>query len=152
MTLPIGSPAPDFEARDQNNKVVRLSDFRGRHVILYFYPKDNTPGCTVEAVGFQHEMNAFKKHKVVVLGVSTDSVASHCGFAKKHKLSFQLLSDEDKKMSKAYDVLGLLGRVIGLAKRVTYVIDKEGLIEEVFTSVSPAEHAKDLALIFSRRK
>ncbi len=148
MTLSIGTPAPDFEAKDQNNKKVRLSDFRGRHVILYFYPKDFTPGCTKEACSFQESIEVFKKHKVVVLGISTDSAESHKEFAKKNKLSFLLLSDEDKKIAKTYAVLGLMGKILGMAKRVTYIIDKKGIVEEVFTNVKPEEHAKDLAEIF----
>jgi len=150
MTLSIGTTAPDFAAKDQNNKKVMLSDFRGRHVILYFYPKDFTPGCTKEACSFQENMGVFKKHKIVVLGVSTDTVQSHKEFAKKHKLTYQLLSDEDKKIAKLYDVLGVMG-IVGMSKRITYVIDKDGIIEEVFTDVKPEEHAKDLAEIFKAR-
>lgn len=152
MTLPIGTPAPDFAVKDQNNKEIKLSDFRGRHVVLYFYPKDFTPGCTKEACSFQESIDVFKKHKIIVLGVSTDNVASHQAFAKKYKLSFPLLADEDKRIAKAYDVIGLLGKIVGMANRVTYIIDKEGIVEEVFTDVKPEEHVKDLVEIFKARK
>ncbi len=152
MTLPIGTKAPDFAAKDQNSKLVRLSAFHGRHVILYFYPKDFTPGCTAEACAFQSALKEFRKHKIVVLGISTDNVESHQEFAKKYKLQFQLLADPDRKIAKAYDVLGLMGKILGIAKRVTYIIDKEGMIEEIFTSINPEEHAKDLADIFKARR
>lgn len=151
MTLTIGTPAPDFEVKDQNNKKVRLSDFRGKHVVLYFYPKDFTPGCTKEACSFQESIEVFKKHKVIVLGVSADTVKSHNEFAKKNKLAYQLLADENKKIAKMYDVLGLMGKILGMAKRVTYIIDKKGIVEEVFTNVKPEEHAKDLAEIFKTK-
>ncbi len=152
MVLSIGTKAPDFTARDQNNKIVALSKFRGKHVILYFYPKDDTPGCTKEACGFRDSYEQFKKKGVVVLGVSTDSIESHAAFAKKYKLSFPLVADPDKKIAKAYDVLGFIGGFLGTASRITYVIDKEGVIEEVFTSVNPAEHADDLLAVFQARK
>jgi len=150
MVLSIGTPAPDFTAKDQNNKTITLSKFRGKRVILYFYPKDDTPGCTKEACGFRDAYAGFKKKGVIVLGVSTDSVESHATFAKKYKLSFPLVADADKKIAKAYDVIGFIGGLLGTASRVTYVIDKEGVIEEVFTSVNPAEHASDLLAVFSR--
>ena len=151
MVLSIGTPAPNFTAKDQNNKTVTLSKFRGKHVILYFYPKDDTPGCAKEACGFRDAHEQFKKKGVAILGVSTDSVESHAAFAKKYNLSFPLVADPDKKIAKAYDVLELLSGILGKASRITYVIDKEGVIEEVFTNVNPAEHASDLLTVFQER-
>ena len=104
ISLKEGAPAPEFKAHAQNGAEVSLKDFKGKHVILYFYPKDDTPGCTKEACAFRDEFDAFKAKGVVVLGVSTDSAKSHAKFAEKYRLPFTLLADEEKKLVQAYGV------------------------------------------------
>ncbi len=136
--LKVGDPAPDFETVDQNGKTVRLSDFRGMPVVLYFYPKDNTPGCTVEAKNFRDNIDIFNS-KAKVIGVSVDSQESHMKFHEKLNLNFDLLSDKNKDIVKKYGVLG-----VATAKRVTYIIDKDGKIAYVFEKVKPDGHAKEV--------
>ncbi|MGC9503891.1 peroxiredoxin [Baaleninema sp.] len=139
MTLSAGSVAPDFTAKDTNGNTVKLSDFKGKTVVLYFYPKDDTPGCTKEAQGFRDSYPEFQGKDIVVLGVSMDDEASHKQFAEKYGLPFQLVADVDGAITKAYDVEGG-----GYAKRVTYIIDSEGNIAKVFDTVNTASHAKDV--------
>lgn len=145
--LKIGDRAPAFSAQDQNGQTVRLADFKGKSVVLYFYPKDLTPGCTVEACGFEKGLSALKKKDAVVLGVSKDGALSHKKFADKHGLSFPLLADEDLKIIKSYGAWGersLYGRKFMGTLRITYIIGADGKIGAVFPKVKPAEHAAEV--------
>jgi peroxiredoxin Q/BCP len=141
-----GTQAPDFELVSDAGKTVRLSDFRGKKVVLYFYPKDNTPGCTKEACSFRDEMPKFDED-VVVLGVSRDSVQSHKKFKEKYQLNFPLLSDPEGRVCEAYGVIGekkRYGRTYIGVFRVTFVIDETGKIIRVFNKVKPEIHAKEV--------
>lgn len=145
--LKIGDKAPAFSARDQNGQTVRLADLKGKSVVLYFYPKDLTPGCTVEACAFEKGINAIKKKGAVVLGVSKDGEASHKKFADKHGLSFSLLADEDLSIIKAYGAWGersLYGRKFMGTLRISYIIGSNGKIAAVFPKVKPAEHVTEV--------
>lgn len=136
--------APDFTLSDQNGDTVRLEDFRGKRVVLYFYPKDNTPGCTRQACAFAASYEQFQAQNVVVIGVSKDSVASHLKFAQKNELPFILLSDPDLQAIQAYDVWQekkLYGKVSMGVVRTTYVIDEQGIIEKVMPKVKPDTNA-----------
>ena len=135
--LKIGTEAPAIEAQDQNGLIHKLSDYLGKWVLLYFYPRDNTPGCTVEACTLRDNYSSFKKIDAVILGVSKDSVASHEKFVAKFNLPFTLLSDRDKKIVKAYDAAGLF-------RRISYLIDPKGKITKVYEKVTPAEHAEEV--------
>jgi peroxiredoxin Q/BCP len=139
MTLAVGSTAPDFTAKDTNGDTITLSQFKGKTVVLYFYPKDDTPGCTKEAQGFRDAYAELQGKDMVVLGVSMDDEASHKQFTEKYGLPFQLVADADGTVTRAYDVEGG-----GYSKRVTYVIDGEGKIIQVFDKVDTANHAKDI--------
>jgi peroxiredoxin Q/BCP len=126
---------------------VSLSDFRGKSVVLYFYPRDDTPGCTKEACAFRDEFAAFKRKGAVVLGVSPDPVKSHLKFVEKYKLPFTLLADEDKKIVQAYGVWGeksFLGRKYLGTHRVTFLIGPEGRVKKIWLTVKPVEHAKEV--------
>jgi thioredoxin-dependent peroxiredoxin len=135
-----GKPAPEITGVAHNGESVKLSAFRGRPVIVYFYPKDDTPGCTVEAEGLRDDWDKFANANAVVIGVSTDDNASHRAFAEKYKLPFLLLPDADQRIANAFGVPVSLGH----AKRVTFVIDKAGQIARVFPDVSPKGHAEEL--------
>jgi peroxiredoxin Q/BCP len=139
MTLAVGSTAPDFTAKDTNGDTITLSQFKGKTVVLYFYPKDDTPGCTKEAQGFRDAYAELQGKDMVVLGVSMDDEASHKQFTEKYGLPFQLVADADGTVTRAYDVEGG-----GYSKRVTYIIDGEGKIIKVFDKVDTANHAKDI--------
>lgn len=139
MALAVGTDAPKFTAKDTNGNTVSLSDFAGKTVVLYFYPKDDTPGCTKQACSFRDAQSQYQGKDVVVLGVSADDEASHQAFTAKYDLNFPLLADTDKSLIKAYDVDGG-----GYAKRVTYVIDPNGKITHVDASVNTATHAGDV--------
>lgn len=139
--------APDFTLSDQNGDTVRLEDFRGKRVVLYFYPKDNTPGCTRQACAFAASYEQFKAQNVVVIGVSKDSVASHLKFAQKNELPFILLSDPELQAIQAYDVWQekkLYGKVSMGVVRTTYVIDEQGIIEKVMPKVKPDTNAAQI--------
>jgi len=136
--LTVGSIAPAFAAPDQEGKTHDLSDYAGKWVLLYFYPKDFTSGCTTEACTLRDNYEGFKKIDAVVLGVSTDSVESHAGFSKEHALPFTLLSDTEKKIVRAYEANGIM------TKRISYLIDPEGKIAKAYESVKPAEHAAEV--------
>ena len=141
--LEIGTPAPDFTLPDQNGTPHTLSDYRGKRVILYFYPKDNTSGCTKQACGFAGLYPQFQEKGAVVLGVSKDSVASHKRFEQNHGLPFTLLSDEDKTVIQAYDVWKEkknYGKVTMGVVRTTYLIDESGVIVKAFGNVKAAEN------------
>lgn len=139
MTLAVGTTAPAFSVKDTNGNIVSLSDLAGKTVVLYFYPKDDTPGCTKEACSFRDAYENYQKKDVVVLGVSMDNEASHQKFTEKFNLPFPLLADVDGTLTKAYDVDGG-----GYSKRVTYVIDGSGKITEVYTTVKTDSHAEDI--------
>jgi len=147
LKLKEGDKAPDFTGLTTEGGQASLSDFKGKSVVLYFYPRDDTPGCTKEACAFRDEFAAFKHKGAVVFGVSTDSPKSHAKFAGKHKLPFTLLADEDKKIVQAYGVWGqksFLGRNYMGTHRVTFLIGPEGTIRKIWTSVKPAEHVKEV--------
>jgi thioredoxin-dependent peroxiredoxin len=139
MPLSVGDTAPNFTVKDTNGNTVSLSDYAGKTVVLYFYPKDDTPGCTKEACGFRDNYTQYQGKDVVLFGVSTDDEASHKAFTDKYSLPFPLLADTDKTIVKAYDVDGG-----GYAKRVTYVIDPDGTIAKVYTTINTETHAVDL--------
>ena len=147
IMLEIGVKAPDFTLSNQEGVSVSLSDFLGKRVVLYFYPKDNTPGCTRQACAFAGSYEAFKTRDVVVIGISKDSAASHAKFAAKYNLPFILLSDPELQAIKAYDVWQekkLYGKVSMGVVRTTYVIDEQGLIEKVMPKVKPDTNAQEL--------
>ncbi|MCL4335186.1 MAG: thioredoxin-dependent thiol peroxidase [Candidatus Thermoplasmatota archaeon] len=137
--LKVGERAPDFESVDHEGKRVSLKDFRGKPVVVYFYPKDDTPGCTTEACGFRDRMGDYEKRGVKVLGISVDSQKSHKKFQEKYGLNFTLVADDKKEISSKYGVLG--GNT---ASRVTYLIDKDGIIRHVYPRVSPKEHPEEV--------
>ncbi|MFB2967965.1 peroxiredoxin [Aerosakkonema sp. BLCC-F183] len=139
MALSVGTDAPAFTAKDTNGNTVSLSDFAGKTVVLYFYPKDDTPGCTKQACSFRDNYADYQGKDIVVLGVSKDDEASHQQFTQKFNLPFPLLADTDGAIIKAYDVDGG-----GYAKRVTYVIDGSGKIIHVDSSVNTSTHASDV--------
>ncbi|MEM9567365.1 MAG: peroxiredoxin, partial [Cyanobacteria bacterium P01_E01_bin.34] len=136
MALSVGSTAPAFTVKDTNGNTVSLSDFSGKTVVLYFYPKDDTPGCTKEACSFRDRYDIYQNKDVVVLGVSLDDSESHQAFTDKYNLPFPLLADTEGALTQAYDVDGG-----GYAKRVTYVIDSDGQIAKVYDSVKTDTHA-----------
>ncbi len=142
-----GTRAPEFTLQDQNGKSHSLSDYRGKKVILYFYPKDNTSGCTKQACGFSQRGPQFTEKGAVVLGVSKDSVASHKRFEQNQNLGFTLLSDPDQEVIKAYDVIGekkMYGKVtVGLI-RSTYLIDEEGVIVKAMGKVAAADNPQQM--------
>lgn len=139
-----GSRAPDFELKAHDGSRVRLSDLRGRPVVLYFYPRAMTPGCTRETIKFNEMLDEFLKHNAVVLGVSTDPVEKNARFAEKHGVRFKLLSDVEGRVAEAY---GVLKRGSSLsAERVTFIIDSDGVVREVISGVRPAEKHAELAL------
>lgn len=142
MALQVGMDAPAFTAKDTNGDTVSLSDFAGKTVVLYFYPKDDTPGCTKQAQSFRDNYAEYQNKEMVVLGVSMDDEASHKKFTEKYGLPFQLLADTDGAITKAYDVEGG-----GYAKRVTYIIDANGKITHVDASVNTANHAQDILAV-----
>ncbi len=145
--LEVGDKAPAFSVKDQDGKTVKLSDFKGRKVVLYFYPKDDTPGCTTEACSFRDNLPKFEQLDVTVLGVSPDSETSHRKFADKFELPFTLLADPDKKIVEAYGAWGekkLYGRAYMGTLRISYLIDEKGRIAAVYPKVSPAKHVDQL--------
>ena len=146
-----GSAAPAFTTKDAEGQTVQLKDFRGQKVVLYFYPKDDTPGCTKEACSFRDAFAAFKKRGINVLGVSINNEASHKKFAQKYKLPFTLLTDTDHSISDAYESYGekkFMGRTYMGIKRNTFLIDEKGKIKRVFEKVKPEEHAREVLEAF----
>lgn len=143
-TLAEGSTAPAFSLSDQAGQLHRLADYRGKWVVLYFYPKDGTPGCTTEACEFRDNIFAFRDLGVVLLGVSLDDVGSHAKFAAEHHLPFPLLADADKKVSESYGVLTRLAGLVSYSKRETFVIDPQGRIARHYADVDPKTHSKTL--------
>lgn len=149
--LEVGQKAPAFTLKDKNGKDISLSDFRGKKVVLYFYPKDNTPGCTRQACAFSGLYSEFQKRGIEVIGISKDSVASHIKFAEKHNLSFILLSDPELTAIQAYGVWQekkLYGKVSMGVVRTTFIIDENGIIEKVMPKVKPDTNAADILAEF----
>ena len=147
LKLKEGDLAPKFTAATSGGGKISLADFKGQNVILYFYPKDDTPGCTKEACAFRDHFTDFKKKGAVVLGVSPDPVKSHDKFVTKFKLPFTLLSDEDKRIVEAYGVWGekvFMGRKYLGVYRVTFLIGPDGRIRKIWPSVKPEEHAEEV--------
>jgi peroxiredoxin Q/BCP len=143
----VGKKAPDFTLLDQDGKKVSFKDFIGKKVVLYFYPKDNTSGCTREACNFRDEFPKFQKTDAVIIGISPDSVNSHKKFAEKYNLPFTLLSDEDKKVLEKYEVWkekSMYGRKYMGVERTTYVIDENGKIKKIFNKVKVDGHNKEV--------
>ena len=139
----VGQQAPEFTLSSQDGSHVSLNQFRCKWVVLYFYPKDNTPGCTIEAHNFQRDLSKYESDDAVIVGVSVDSADSHKGFCAKQGLTFKLLADTDKKVVEQY---GSMHNILGLkmAARNTFLIDPNGKIARVWTSVSPSEHSQQV--------
>jgi thioredoxin-dependent peroxiredoxin len=147
-----GTVAPAFTAKNADGETVRLKDLRGQKVVLYFYPKDDTPGCTKEACSFRDAFSDFKRRGIEVLGVSVDSEASHKKFAAKYKLPFTLLADPGHAIADAYGVYGekkFMGRTYMGVKRITFLIDEKGKVKKVFEKVKPEEHAQEVLQAFT---
>ena len=147
MPIKSGISAPDFELPDETGTLQKLSDFRGKPVVLYFYPKDDTPGCTTEACNFRDDYSDYENADVAILGVSPDSVKSHVKFKEKYGLPFPLLADEDHKVCELYEVWALkkfMGREYMGVLRTTYLIDAQGKIVRVFEKVKPADHSAEV--------
>ncbi|EKB50336.1 thioredoxin-dependent thiol peroxidase [Cecembia lonarensis] len=147
MSLEVGNTAPDFEAKDQNGNLIKLSDFKGKKVVLYFYPKDNTPGCTAQACNLRDNYEALQNAGYVVLGVSSDSEKSHQKFIEKQGLPFSLIADEDLKVHEAYGTWvekSMYGRKYMGTARTTFVIDEEGKLEEIIDKVKTKEHTNQI--------
>ena len=145
--LEVGMKAPDFSLLDKDGNTVRLSDFQGKKVVLYFYPKDNTPGCTRQACAFAASYERFRTQDIVVIGISKDSVASHLKFAQKYDLPFILLSDPELQAIQAYGVWQekkLYGKVSMGVVRTTFIINEQGIIEKVMPKVKPDTNAADI--------
>ena len=143
----IGDTAPNFTLQDKEGKTVSLSDFKGRKVVVYFYPKDNTPGCSRQAVGFAENYNEFQKRNITVIGISKDSVESHVKFAEKYNLPFILLSDPELTAIQAYGVWQekkLYGKVSMGVVRTTFIIDEKGIIVDIMPKVKPDTNAADI--------
>jgi thioredoxin-dependent peroxiredoxin len=147
MALSIGSEAIDFRLSDENGNIRSLSEFRGKPVVLYFYPKDDTPGCTKEACAFRDDYSAYDSVNVIILGVSPDSPKSHLKFKEKYDLPFPLLADEDHRVCEQYQAWGpkkFRGREYEGVLRTTYLIGADGKIVKVYENVKPAEHSAEI--------
>jgi thioredoxin-dependent peroxiredoxin len=139
-----GTAAPAFRLPDQNGKLVSLADYRGKWLVLYFYPKDNTPGCTTEACDFRDNIMAFRELGAVVLGISVDDIGSHRRFAAEHHLPFTILADSDKQVSREYGVLHRPLGLMELARRETFIVDPRGIIVKHYRDVDPGAHSKQV--------
>jgi len=147
MPISAGIPAPDFELFDDTNTARKLSGYRGKLIVLYFYPADDTPGCTKEACNFRDDYSAYEKSGVVILGISPDDVASHVKFKNKYQLQFPLLADVGHKVCDAYGVWGpkkFVGKEYEGVLRTTFLIDEKGQIKHVYENVRPSEHSQQL--------
>jgi len=147
MELNVGDQAPAFEVNDQDGNLVKLENYKGKKVVLYFYPRDNTPGCTAQACNLRDNYEALQAAGYVVLGISSDSEKSHQKFIEKQSLPFALLADEDKKVHEAYGTWvekNMYGRKYMGTARVTYIIDEEGKIEDIIKKVKTKEHTAQI--------
>jgi thioredoxin-dependent peroxiredoxin len=147
MSLAVGNPAPAFESKDQNGNIIKLSDFLGRKVVLYFYPKDNTPGCTAQACNLRDNYDALQKAGYIVIGVSSDSEKSHLKFIEKQNLPFPLIADEDLKVHEAYGTWvekSMYGRKYMGTARTTFVIDENGILAEIIEKVDTKNHTNQI--------
>ncbi len=147
MALKVGQKAPEFSAKDQNGNLIKLSDLKGQRVILFFYPKDNSPTCTTQVCNLRDNHSFWLKHKYKVIGISKDSPRSHANFIKKFDLPFTLICDEDLAINRAYGVWGekkLYGRSYMGTIRTTFVIDEKGVIKQIVSDVVSAEHSEQL--------
>ncbi len=147
MAIHEGNLAPEFTLQDESGSPRRLSDYRGRPVVLYFYPKDDTPGCTTEACNFRDDYSVYEQAGVTILGVSPDTVGKHTKFKAKYHLPFTLLADTDHKVCELYGVWGQkkkMGREYMGVLRTTFLVDSDGVITKVFENVKPAEHSEEV--------
>lgn len=147
MKLKVGDKAPSFKLKNQDGKIISLTELKGKPIVLYFYPKDDTPGCTKEACNFRDEFPKFGKLKVKIIGISADSVESHKKFAEKYNLPFNLLSDEKKEIVEKYGVWkekNMYGRKYMGIERTTFIIDAEGKINKIFPKVKVDDHNKEV--------
>jgi thioredoxin-dependent peroxiredoxin len=145
--LQAGDQAPAWKLTDADGRAVRLNDYEGKRVVLYFYPRDLTPGCTQEACGFQSDLGEYERRNAVVIGVSTDDARTHQKFRDKHGLQFTLLTDADHETAASYGAWGeknMYGRKMWGIRRSTFIIDERGRIRHVFAKVSPAEHSREV--------
>ena len=142
MAIELGGPAPEFSAPNQDGKVIRLNEFRGSPVLLYFYPKDDTPGCTKEACNFRDDYSKFKKAGAIILGVSRQDEASHQKFKQKHHIPFDFLVDKDGSIAKLYGVDTM--PLVGFHKRQSFLIDRDGKIKKIYKDVNPNHHAEEV--------
>ena len=155
MTISQNVIAPNFALPDENGRMYTLNDFKGKSVVLYFYPKDSTPGCTTEACSFRDDYSNYKDTGIEIIGISADSAESHLKFKTKYKLPFILLSDKDHKVSELYGVWGkkkFIGREFYGILRTTFLINKRGEIFKVFEGVKPTEHSAEVLLAFKNNK
>jgi peroxiredoxin Q/BCP len=153
MELAVNHYAPDFELLDETNTIRKLSDFRGKSLVLYFYPEDDTPGCTTEACNFRDDYSAYQQAGITILGVSPDSVKSHIAFKQKYHLPFTLLADDGHKVCEIYGVWGpkkIFGKDIVGVLRTTFLLDENGKIIHIFEGVKPAEHSKEVLAVFGK--
>ncbi|PYS22718.1 MAG: thioredoxin-dependent thiol peroxidase [Acidobacteria bacterium] len=147
-----GDKAPDFAVPDQEGNVVRSKDLRGKKIVLYFYPKDDTPGCTKEACSFRDSFAKFKRRGIELFGVSLDSEKSHQKFINKFSLPFRLLADTDRKLSESFGTYGekkFMGRTYMGNNRMTFLIDEKGKIKKIFSKVKPEDHADEVLSAFN---
>lgn len=146
-TLVTGSQAPDFKAKDQDGNIISLKDYKGKRVVLYFYPKDNTPTCTTQACNIRDNFALLKKAGITVIGVSIDTEKSHKKFEQKFQLPFALLADSDRKIVEAYGVWGLkkfMGREFDGTHRVTFLINEKGIVEHIIDKVKSKDHVAQI--------
>ena len=147
MIMEVGQQAPDFMLLDENGQIHHLSDYQGKYVLLYFYPKDDTPGCTTEACNFRDDYSQYDDANVIILGVSPDSPQSHAKFKNKYNLPFTLLADEDHQVCELFGVWGpkkSFGKEYEGVHRTTYLINPDGWIQKVYEKVSPANHSVEV--------
>ncbi|HSJ66795.1 MAG TPA: thioredoxin-dependent thiol peroxidase [Anditalea sp.] len=147
MSIEIGKQAPDFEAKDQNGNTIKLSDYRGKKVVLYFYPKDQTPGCTAQACNLRDNYERLQQEGYEILGVSTDNEKSHQRFIEKQELPFSLIADEDRKVHDLYGTWvekSMYGRTYMGTARITFIIDEEGNIANIIEKVKTKEHTNQI--------
>ena len=145
MPFSVGDPAPEFSLSDENGQIHALSQYRGKKIVVYFYPKDDTPGCTKEACGIRDEFSSFVDNQIVVFGISYDNASSHRKFKKKFDIPFHLLSDENKSVSKLYGADGTF-----FPSRKTYLIDEDGKLLKIYDKVNVLNHAEDILRTFAK--